>query len=77
MCNSFFNADNLKTWEENPKNRLYEDLLPANIYWFKTILFDYDNRDRKYVMHNMKTIIKPEIEPASLNISKSKLSLLG
>ena len=31
---------------------------PGNIYWFKSIIYDFENRDRKQVLLNMKTIIK-------------------
>lgn len=77
LRNSFFSAENLKTWEENPKHKEYEDIRPGNIYWFKQILYDFENRDRKYVMNNMRTLIKSEVEPSGLGVSKSRSNIGG
>ena len=33
---------------------------PGNIYWFKHVLYDFENRDRKYVLINMKTLVKAD-----------------
>lgn len=71
MHNSFFCADNLKVWIENPNHRDYVDMLPANIYWYKPACWDYENKDKKYVANNMRTMIKPDNDP-NLNVSKSR-----
>jgi hypothetical protein len=71
MQNSFFCADNLKVWTENPNHRDYVDMLPANIYWYKSAFWDYENKDKRYVTNNMRTMIKPDNDP-NLNVSKSR-----
>ena len=65
------NADNLKCWTENQNHRDYMDIMPGNYYWFKSAVIHFDCVDKKYVLHNMKTMIKPDIDP-SLNVSKSR-----
>ena len=45
---------------------------PGNIYWYKTVLADFENRDRKFVNLNMKTLIKSELETPSTILSNSK-----
>lgn len=71
LKNSFCNAENLKVWTENPNHRDYSEMFPGNQYWFKSAAHEFENKDKKYVAHNMKTMIKPDTDPA-LNVSKSR-----
>ena len=48
---------------------------PANIYWYKSVLNDFENRDKKFVAHGMKTIVKVEIEATPLGVSKSRVAV--
>ena len=58
-------------WIENQNHRDYMELLPASQYWFKSAMHEFENKDKRQVAHNMKTLIKPDTDP-SLNISKSR-----
>jgi len=69
--NSFSNADNLRTWIENQNHRDYMEIAPGNQYWFKGVMNEFENKDKRYVTHHMKTMIKPDTDP-SLNVSKSR-----
>ena len=44
---------------------------PSNGFWFKSVTQDYENKDKRYVISNMRTMIKPDIDP-NLNASKSR-----
>ena len=44
--------------------------LDENIFRENNIFY-YENKDKKYVINNMKTMIKPDTDPY-LNISKSR-----
>lgn len=51
---------------------------PGNNYWFKNIINDFENRDRKQVHVNMKTIIKLDNQDNNqLQQSKSKPNVIG
>ena len=49
---------------------------PSNGFWFKPITQDYENKDKRYVINNMKTMIKPDTDPY-LNTSKSRQFIGG
>jgi hypothetical protein len=41
--NSFFCADNLVQWNESNKGaKVADKLLPQSIFWFKSIIFDFE-----------------------------------
>jgi len=63
LYNSFQNANNLKMWTENQNHRDYCDIIPGNNYWFKSVFYEYENKDKRIVAQNMKTLIKPDIDP--------------
>jgi hypothetical protein len=58
MTHSFFNAQNLAQWEENVNKPGFSMIRPANVYWYKSVLADFENRDRRFVHFNMKAIVK-------------------
>ena len=71
LQNSFFSEDNLKVWVENTSHKDYCEMLPQNVFWYKPAAYDYENKDKKYVALNMRTMIKPDTDPG-LNVSKSR-----
>lgn len=51
---------------------------PGNNFWFKNIINDFENRDKKQVLVNMKTIIKLDNQDNNqLQQSKSKPNVIG
>lgn len=61
--NSFFNAFNLFQWDDNYETRGEPQktdnyIQPGNLYWMRSIQQEYELKEKRWVMHNMKTIIK-------------------
>ena len=57
---SLLNSDNLPIWDENPKSTKYSDLKPNNQIWFRTILCNYEQYDKKLVQNFLKLKLKKE-----------------